>query len=49
LISLVSEEEVKSAVRAMKKKNVVGPDGMPVEVWKILGIVSIVWLKEIRC
>jgi len=37
LIDLVSEEEV----RAMKKKKVVGPDGVPVEVWNILGDVSI--------
>jgi len=32
-------------VMAMKKKMVVGPDEVPVEVWKILGDVSIGWLN----
>jgi len=41
LIGLVSKEERKAAVKVIKKKKAVGPDGKPVEVWKILGIVSI--------
>jgi len=32
---------VKAAVRAMKKKKAVGSDGVPVEVWTILGDVNI--------
>jgi len=32
LIGLVSEQEVKAVVRAIKKKKAVGPDGVPVEV-----------------
>ncbi|KAL4104538.1 hypothetical protein QTP88_019833 [Uroleucon formosanum] len=47
LIGLVVAEEVKIAAKAMKKKKAVGPDGMPVEVWKILGNVSIRWLKDL--
>jgi len=31
----------------MKKKKVVGPDEVSVEVWKILGNISIRWLKDI--
>jgi hypothetical protein len=41
LIGLVSEEEVK----VIKNKKIVGPDGVPVEMRKILGDVSIGWLK----
>ena len=47
LIDLVGEEEVKIAVKAMKKKKAVGPDGVPVEVCKILGNVCIRWLKDL--
>jgi len=32
LIGLVSEEEVKAAMRAMKKKKAIGPYGVLVEV-----------------
>jgi len=45
LIGLVSEEEiVKAPVMSMKKKKAIaiGPDGVPVKVWTILGDVSIV-------
>jgi len=31
----------------MKKKKAVGPDGVPVKVWKILGDASIRWLKDL--
>ena len=47
LIGLVGEEEVRDAVRAMKKIKTVGPDGVPVEVRKMLGDVSIGWLKNL--
>jgi hypothetical protein len=47
LIGLVSEEEMKIAMKKIKKKKVVGPNRVPVEVWKILGNVSIGWLKYI--
>jgi len=38
---------VEPAVEAMKKKKAVGPDGVPVEVCKILGDVSVGWLKDL--
>ena len=33
-VNCVSREEVKSALRRMKKGKAVGPDELPVEVWK---------------
>ena len=35
MVDLISEEEVWSAVRKMKTKKAVGPDWVPVEVWKV--------------
>ena len=37
-INCVSREEVKNALRRMKKGKAVGPDELPVEVWKCMGI-----------
>ena len=36
-INCVSGEEVKNALRRMKKGKAVGPDELPVEVWKCMG------------
>jgi hypothetical protein len=44
---LVSEVEVNVAKKAIKKKKAVEPDGVLIEVWKILGYVSITWLKDL--
>ena len=33
-VNCVSREEVKNALRRMKKGKAVGPDELPVEVWK---------------
>jgi hypothetical protein len=41
LLGLVSEEEVKVAVKAMTEKKAVGSDGVSLKVWKILGDVYI--------
>jgi hypothetical protein len=46
LIDLVSDKEVKVAVKVIKKKKAIGPDGMLVEAWKMLD-VSIGWLKDL--
>ena len=35
-INCISREEVKNALRRMKKDKVVGPDELPVEVWKCI-------------
>ena len=40
-ISYVSREEIKNAVRRMKKGKAVGPDELPVEVWKCMGKMGI--------
>jgi len=47
LIGAVSEEEVKAAVTAKKKKKAVLPNGVPVKVWTILRDVIIGWLKDL--
>ena len=40
-INCVSREEVKNALRRMKKGKAVGPDELPVEVWKYMGEIGI--------
>ena len=35
-VNCVSREEVKNALRRMKKGKAVGPDELPVEVWKCM-------------
>ena len=35
-VNFVSREEVKNALRTMKKSKVVGPDKLPVKVWKCM-------------
>ncbi|XP_059045645.1 uncharacterized protein LOC131841338 [Achroia grisella] len=44
LVREVRMEEVKQAVRSMKSSKAVGPDGIPVEVWKLLGENGYKWL-----
>ena len=43
-VNCVSREEVKNAVRRMKKSKAVGPDELPVEVWKCMGEMGIKFL-----
>ena len=40
-VNCVSREEVKNALRRMKKGKAVGPDELPVEVWKCMGEMGI--------
>ena len=40
-VNCVSREEVKNALRRMKKGKAVGPDELPVEVWKCMGEIEI--------
>jgi len=44
--SHISKEEVKEALRKMKSGKAVGPDLIPVKVWKCLGEVGVDWLIE---
>ena len=43
-VNCVSREEVKNALRRMKKDKVVGPDELSVEVWKCMGKMGIEFL-----
>ena len=40
-VNCVSREEVKNALRRMKKSKAIGPDELPVEVWKCMGEMRI--------
>ena len=45
--SRISKEEVKETLRRMKSGKAVGPNLIPVEIWKCLGEVGIDWLVEL--
>ena len=48
-VNCVSREEVKNALRRMKKGKAVGPDELPVEVWKCMGdVTSKSYLMQIK-
>ena len=46
-VNCVSREEVKNAVRRMKKGKAVGPDELPVEVWKCMREMGIKFLTRL--
>ena len=46
-INCVSREEVKNALRRTKKGKTVGPDELPVEVWKCIGEMGIKFLTTL--
>ena len=46
-MEVVTEEEVKTALKKMKTGKARGPDDIPVEVWLILGDVGIEWLTKL--
>ena len=46
-VNCVSREEVKNAVRRMKFGKAVGPDELPVEVWKCLKEMGIKFLTRL--
>ena len=46
-VNCVSTEEVKNAVRRMKKGKAVGPDELPVEVWKCMAEMGIKFLTRL--
>jgi hypothetical protein len=43
----IQESEVKDALKRMKGSKAMGPDGIPIEVWRTLGGVVIVWLTKL--
>ena len=46
-LNCVSREEVKNALKRMKKGKAVGPDELPVEVWKCMGKMGIKFLTRL--
>ena len=46
-VNRVSREEVKNALKRMKKGKAVGPDELPVEVWKCMGKMGIEFLTRL--
>ena len=46
-VNCVSREEVKNALRRIKKGKVVGPDELPVEIWKCMGNMGIEFLTRL--
>jgi hypothetical protein len=43
----IQESEVKDALKRMKGENAIDPDGIPIEVWRTLGDIVIVWLTKL--
>nr|ABN08628.1 RNA-directed DNA polymerase (Reverse transcriptase) [Medicago truncatula] len=43
----IQEHEVKEALKRMSNGKAVGPDNIPIEVWKSLGDRGIVWLTKL--
>jgi hypothetical protein len=43
----IQESEVKYALKRLKGGKAMGPDGIPIEVWRSLGDVVIVWLTKL--
>ena len=46
-VNCISREEVKNALRRMKKGKAVWPDGLPVEVWKCMREMGIKFLTRL--
>ncbi|CAO2183052.1 unnamed protein product [Urochloa humidicola] len=45
--AVVQEAEVEEALKRMKGGKAMGPDGIPIEVWRCLGVRAIVWLTKL--
>jgi hypothetical protein len=43
----IQESEVKDALKRMKGGKAMSPDGIPIEVWRTLGDIAIVWLTKL--
>jgi hypothetical protein len=43
----IQESKVKDALKRMKRGKTMGLDGIPIEVWRTLEDVAIVWLTKL--
>jgi hypothetical protein len=43
----IQESDVKDALKRMKGAKAMGPDGIPIKVWRSLGDIVIVWLTKL--
>ena len=43
----IQEAEIRKALKRMKGGKSMGPDGIPIEVWRCLGDRAIVWLTKL--
>jgi hypothetical protein len=43
----IQKSEVKDVLKRMKGGKAMGPDGIPIEVWRTLGDIVIVWLTKL--
>jgi hypothetical protein len=43
----IQESKVKDALKMMKGGKAMGTDGIPIEVWRSLGDIAIVWLTKL--
>jgi hypothetical protein len=43
----IQKSEVKDALKRMKGGKAMGPDGIPIEVWRSIGDEMIVWLTKL--
>jgi hypothetical protein len=43
----IQESEVKETLKKMKTCKALGPDDIPIEVWRCLGDIAIEWLTKL--
>ena len=43
----IQESKVREALKRMKGGKAMGPDGIPIKVWRCLGDIAIVWLTKL--
>jgi hypothetical protein len=41
------EAEIEEALKRMNRGKAMGPDGIPIEVWRCLGARAICWLEKL--
>ena len=46
-VQRIYEFEVREALKRMKGGKAMGPDGIPIEVWRCLRDIAIVWLTKL--